>query len=374
MTPRRLRDLCQRFDLYMTPDVNDKLFLQLQGFRRIESLEKYTCLRVLYLETNAISKIEGLECCLDLRCLFLQENLIDNMEGLEKLVQLDTLNLSDNQIRCVRGLSTLARLNSLQLSRNRLDSADSIRGLLECPSIQVLDLSENRIDDPAAVLEVLCQMPKLGVLTLQGNPVIQKVENYRKTLVSRIKTLKHLDDRPVFQAERRTAEAWARGGREAEAEERKLITQEEEERDRRNFEAMERIFHGRNSRKLLCADGKLEHSTQDEASSAADSDGGSVQSLEGTGATDLNDVVITDLEAPGSDARDEGLGRAADKAPQVGAATAQIGGEGEQRSDEEVAQDDSRFLRDEAIQPSGEESDGDIPELEDDLDLLAELD
>ncbi|CAM9110499.1 unnamed protein product, partial [Choristocarpus tenellus] len=73
-----------------------------------------------------------------------------------------------------------------------------------------LDIQHNRIDDPE-VLEVVAAIPDLRVLYLQGNPVVKKIQHYRKTLVSRCLHLKYLDDRPVFESERRRCMAWAKG-------------------------------------------------------------------------------------------------------------------------------------------------------------------
>jgi len=63
-------------------------------------------------------------------------------------------------------------------------------------------------------------MPNLRVLYMQGNPVTKNIRNYRKTLTHRIQDLKYLDDRPVFEDDRRYAEAFARGGLQEEKEER----------------------------------------------------------------------------------------------------------------------------------------------------------
>jgi hypothetical protein len=52
------------------------------------------------------------------------------------------------------------------------------------------------------------QMPKLAVLNLMSNPVIRKIQNYRKTMISKCKSLTYLDDRPVFEKERLAVEAW----------------------------------------------------------------------------------------------------------------------------------------------------------------------
>jgi len=56
------------------------------------------------------------------------------------------------------------------------------------------------------------KMPDLRVLYLQGNPVTRKIPNYRKKIIFSIPSLKYLDDRPVFDDDRRAAEAFSKGG------------------------------------------------------------------------------------------------------------------------------------------------------------------
>ena len=56
---------------YCTPELNETLYLHFFGFEKIENLEKFINLKVLYLEGNCIKKIENLNCNLRLRCLYL---------------------------------------------------------------------------------------------------------------------------------------------------------------------------------------------------------------------------------------------------------------------------------------------------------------
>lgn len=77
-------------------------------------------------------------------------------------------------------------------------------------------------------------MPNLKVLYLQGNDVTNKIKNYRKTIIARLPELKYLDDRPVFEDDRRNAEAFSRGGIEEERAERERISVEKREKDEKN--------------------------------------------------------------------------------------------------------------------------------------------
>lgn len=99
------------------------------------------------MEGNAFKKIEGFELLVNLRCLYLQENLIKEISGLDTLIGLTNLNLSDNTIEKITGLSQLAKLTNLQLKRNRIgsDGLNDVVGLLECPSVSALDISDNKI-------------------------------------------------------------------------------------------------------------------------------------------------------------------------------------------------------------------------------------
>lgn len=109
---------------------------------------------------------------------------LQKIENLEHCPRLDTLNLSHNYIKTIEncGRDILPELNTLNLAHNCLKSADSLENLMECLTVSVLDLSHNRIDD-ILIVKVLSKMPELRVLVLTGNPVVNEIPSYRKTLI-----------------------------------------------------------------------------------------------------------------------------------------------------------------------------------------------
>lgn len=259
MTKDFLKKLCKQDKLYTTPSINDKLYLHYKGFNTIENLDEYTGLKVIWLEGNGLGKICGLENQPLLRTLYLHENLIEKIEKLENQTELDTLNLSKNFIKTVENLSHMTKLTNLNLGHNKISTLDDIRHVLELPSLQSIDLQHNKIED-AGIVDILSQIPDLRVVYLMGNPCVKNIRNYRKTLVSKCKALKYLDDRPVFEEERRRTDAWAKvidaGGTndeamESERNELKQIRKEKDDADERNFLAFEQMMkEGKEIRRL----------------------------------------------------------------------------------------------------------------------------
>ena len=250
MTASLLRKYCKDNGLYSTPSINDKLYLHYKGFRCIQNLEEYTGLRCIWLEGNGLSRIEGLEKQTNLRTLFLQENIIEKIENLEAQVDLDALNLSKNYITKIENLSHMKKLTSLNLSHNLLSNASDIKELADLESIQTIDLQHNKITD-VDILDIFGTLKDLRVLYLMGNPVVKSIKHYRKTIISRCKLLKYLDDRPVFEDERRRVEAWMAAfeisgdpetANEAERNELLKIRKEKDDADERNFRAFEELM------------------------------------------------------------------------------------------------------------------------------------
>eukprot|EP01066_Platyproteum_vivax_P004218 Platyproteum_vivax@DN1533_c0_g1_i1.p1 len=230
---------------YYTAELNEKLFLHQKGFPKIQCLDIFPQLRVLHLDGNAIKDVENLEYLTSLRCLYLHDNLISTIQGLEKLTQLHTLTLSNNYISKIENINAYCPLlHSLDIAKNKLQRVDDVLELADMKSVSVLNISNNQIDDPAFVTEVLANMPSLAVLYMKGNPLIEKIENYRKWVIQHLPNLKYLDDRPVFEKDRRLAVAFWRGGVEEERRERRLIEEEKEQERLRQHEEFRRLTRG----------------------------------------------------------------------------------------------------------------------------------
>eukprot|EP00070_Physeter_catodon_P015602 XP_023973622.2 dynein assembly factor 1, axonemal-like [Physeter catodon] len=250
-----------RKNYYTVPALNEVLYLHQKGYRRLESLEEFTGLKALHAETNAFDKIEGLQNCSRLRSLYLQENCIRKVENLDHLTDLQCLNLSDNFIERIENLSTNGELKTLLIRRNQIgaNGIQDLEHLVLLKSLTVLDLSDNKVDCPELITDILPQLPALKVLYLQGNPVVRKIPNYRKTVINTLKALKYLDDRPVFPEDRRCAEAFARGGVTEERNELKKIREEKEAINLRNRTAFLKLIEeaqrqGRETRSMRLED------------------------------------------------------------------------------------------------------------------------
>lgn len=249
LTKKSLLQHCREMNQYSTPELNDKLYLHQKGIAKIENLDEYVGVKVLWLQTNGIETIQNLNHMTELRHLYLNENMIKeiNGENLSNLINLDTLNLENNYISKIsdNDLSNLVKLSTLNLASNKLCNVQNLKGLLNCPSLSVLDLRNNNITVTDELIdEILSKLPTLRVLYLMSsnnqnrqNTISEQLNFYRKKLIGKCKNLTHLDDRPVFTDERRCCNAWLIGGIEAEREERQKISDEKKQKQERNHQA-----------------------------------------------------------------------------------------------------------------------------------------
>ena len=241
MTKAWLKAHCKENGGYGTPELNDKLYLHFKGFDKIENLEEYTGLKSVFLEGNGLEQLTGLEACTSLRCLFAQQNFVREIPDALP-ASLSTINVSNNPLGTLEHLSRLPDLQTLQASHCELKDLDAIRDLVDCPELTTVDLQQNKIDgDAEEMVRLFASMPKLACLYLPGNPIVSSLRHYRKRMISEIPGLAYLDDRPVFPLERLCAEAWAKGGLEAEKAARAAHKAEEEDKQRRDREYLTSI-------------------------------------------------------------------------------------------------------------------------------------
>ena len=330
-----LRELCRREHLYAScPELNDVLRLQRKGITRIQALEPYTGLKTLYLQGNGIEEIEGLSEQKELTTLYVNQNLLHSLAtGLSALTNLRTLDVSDNTLASLHGLQALVRLQTLYATNNRLRTQDDVAALALCRELRGVDLAGNQIDDEQAVETI--KGVELSLLVLKGNPVVNQVRHYRKSLIAAMPSLNYLDESPVFPKEERLAQAFVRGGVTEEREERKRIREEEEaerQRHRDAFKAMVEAGKAKRQRELMEQEEAISrqfHGLEPRPEAGADAGqeaecGGDYVLVQKDEAPDAPELEGLDAERHRADAEgaehEQGTGKAGDDCAQVPAA------------------------------------------------------
>ena len=247
------KKLCYYNGGYDSPKLNVNLYLHFQGFRKIQNLDNFTNLQVLYLENNSINKIEGLDKLVNLTCLYLQNNYIKEIENLENNTKLSILNLSNNKIQSIPDITYLNKLENLYISKNALSTIKNLEGLLYLKSLSLLDIQNNPFNmNPDDLISFLNKLEKLKVLYLRGD-ITRSISNYRRYLTVKIRNLTYLDDRPIRNEDRVGAEAYFKGGYQAEKEARIKYREENDkviQIRKREKEMLEISFDERKKRAL----------------------------------------------------------------------------------------------------------------------------
>ncbi|XP_041669217.1 leucine-rich repeat-containing protein 9 [Cheilinus undulatus] len=178
----------------LEPDWMEKittLNLNSQRISKLIHLNKLINLRWASFNDNDISKVEGLEGCSKLEELSLNSNSISTLNGLSKLHNLSKLSLDGNQLTCLDAsvLDQLPNLSFLSLENNAISS---LHGIQRVRSLLELYIGNNRISTSQDIY-FLKGLSNLIILDLYGNPLLERLENYRIYVVFHLPSLKALD-------------------------------------------------------------------------------------------------------------------------------------------------------------------------------------
>ncbi|KAG7511180.1 leucine-rich repeat-containing 9 isoform X1 [Solea senegalensis] len=179
----------------LEPDWTAKITaLNLDGQRisKLVHLNKLVNLRWASFNDNDICKVEGLESCVKLEELSLDNNSISTLSGLSKLHNLNKLSLDGNQLSSLDAASVLDHLPNLSFLSVENNCIGSLRGVQRVRSLLELYIGNNQISTSRDVF-YLKGVTNLIILDLYGNPLVEKLENYRIYVVFHLPSLKALD-------------------------------------------------------------------------------------------------------------------------------------------------------------------------------------
>ncbi|XP_062851756.1 leucine-rich repeat-containing protein 9 isoform X2 [Trichomycterus rosablanca] len=179
--------------------------LNLDGQRlyHISNLEKLVNLRWASFNHNQLTHINGLKHCLLLEELSLDHNNICTLEGVGKLHHLTRLSINSNRLRCLDG-SVLDCLSNLHYLSAESNCITSLHGVQRSRVLLELYLGNNIISTSRDIYH-LKNLSSLIILDLQGNPLAQKLENFRAFVIFHLPCLKALDGSSVDVAESENA-------------------------------------------------------------------------------------------------------------------------------------------------------------------------
>jgi len=94
------------------------------------------------------------------------------------------------------------------LKNNKIgvNGLSDLQVLTQMRLLDTLDIQSNKIKDPTVLQEIFMKMG-IKVLYFQNNEAVRGIKDYRKVVISSLPTLTYLDERPVFDDDRRFAEA-----------------------------------------------------------------------------------------------------------------------------------------------------------------------
>ncbi|XP_031714985.1 leucine-rich repeat and guanylate kinase domain-containing protein isoform X2 [Anarrhichthys ocellatus] len=162
----------------------------------MKDLSAFSSLSHLDLGHNSFSEIGGLEQCCKLTNLNLEHNKISRVGGLGRL-PLTQLCLRGNQLERIEGLDNLKSLQVLDLSLNRITT---LSGLHDLHVLGSINLERNLISEIQECKHVH-DLSLLRDLNLLGNPV-QEQPDYRLAVIFLLQHLTVLDQEKVTAEEK----------------------------------------------------------------------------------------------------------------------------------------------------------------------------
>ena len=105
-------------------------------------------IQVLVCSGKDIVRLDGIEQFSNLRVVYLSNNNIQNIQPLTKLSKLFSLDVSNNKLQSLNGLESLSVLNKLNVSSNKLTDADVLQ---EVKSLKKLYISNNQLQSLAFI-------------------------------------------------------------------------------------------------------------------------------------------------------------------------------------------------------------------------------
>ncbi|KAK2883060.1 leucine-rich repeat and guanylate kinase domain-containing protein isoform X2 [Channa argus] len=163
---------------------------------KMKDLSSYSSLTKLHLDYNNFSEISGLEQCSKLTHLSLAHNKIWRISGLGSL-PLTHLCLRGNKLERIEGLENLKSLQVLDLSLNRISSLSGLHNLCLLGSINLEKNLVTEIEECKHIHYLFL----LRDLNLLGNP-LQEQQDYRLSVVFLLQHLTLLDQEKVSAEEK----------------------------------------------------------------------------------------------------------------------------------------------------------------------------
>uniref|UniRef100_A0A3Q0T553 Leucine rich repeat containing 9 n=1 Tax=Amphilophus citrinellus TaxID=61819 RepID=A0A3Q0T553_AMPCI len=175
------------------------LNLDNQRISKLINLSKLVNLCWASFNDNEISKVEGLDNCLKLEELSLNNNSISTLSGLTQLHCLNKLSVDGNQLTSL-DVSALDQLSNLSFLSAENNCISSLHGIQRLRSLLELYIGSNQISTSRDIY-YLKGLTNLIILDLYGNPLVEKLENYRIHVVFHLPFLKALDGIEVSECE-----------------------------------------------------------------------------------------------------------------------------------------------------------------------------